>query len=594
MTPEFINPQQSLYKIPRFQGQLKSPFARILGTTLTDALCSLAFSTWRLVGNSDCDVVKKETTKETLVQIGTARSIEFSFCGDVFGHWIGTTTEKAASPNYLGILAIGWSYILSAQLVEMQGGSASMCYTDSRADCLDESHYNPSEDVHFVDVGEVDERVARWWTALLAKCEGWKAIVKSDPDDEFVAPWSVFRTCETPFFVKRRKRDSLSPVQMPLSSDDAFDALLQFARSHDLGSQFPISLTIAMSFPMHRYYGIDIKLPQPRAYGGKTPTTALDGSPVWMELKKDLPYYMTLSCSPEVMISTLCGSFWQPDVPCNMVSQWLHPVEEVLCDVTEGKDQELIALIGATRRPSLGALWIGAAVSGIIPKLFAKVREGRPPLDSHGFPWTGAPQSFMDDAGAGPYTRDDSKYISRPDVWRLLNLSPIEEDDLSYENRPMTPWEPCGVCLTTNCALRVTSHLDCPRHEYHYDHWNWELENGEKVRDGGFLQRYPLLSTTELCNIPNGKVASHSFKKKELDPNRQASEEASIDIFFWLIIGGDGIPPEKIYHNGLLCEVLEQNNDDNADEPLEADHQNSQEPALKNKDRFESWLDTIG
>lgn len=370
--------------------------------------------------------------------------------------------------------------------------------------------------------------------------------MKSDPDDEFVAPWSVFRTCETPFFVKRRKRDSLSPVQMPLSSDDAFDALLQFARLHDLGSQFPIALTIAMSFPMHRYYGIDIKLPQ-------------------------------------------------PDVPCNMVSQWLHPVlEEVLCDVTEGKDQELIALIGAIRRPSVAALWIGAAVSGIVPKLLEKVREGRPPLDSHGFPWTGAPQSFMDDPGSGPYTRDDSKYISRPDVWRLLNLSPIEEDDLSYENRPMTPWKPCGMCLTTNCALRVTSHLNCPRHVYHYSHWNWELGNGEKVRDDGFLQRYPSLSTTELCNIPNGKVASHSFKKKELDPNREASEEASVDIFFWFIIGGDGIPPEKIYHNGLLREVLEQNDDDNADEPLEADHQDSQEPALKNKDRFETWLDTIG
>lgn len=116
------------------------------------------------MGNSDCDVVKKETTKETLVQIGTARSIEFSFCGDVFGHWIGTTTEKAASPNYLGILAIGWSYILSAQLVEMQGGSASMCYTDSRADCLDESHYNPSEDVHFF----ISSTWGKWMNELRA------------------------------------------------------------------------------------------------------------------------------------------------------------------------------------------------------------------------------------------------------------------------------------------------------------------------------------------------------------------------------------------------------------------------------------------
>ena len=123
----------------------------------------------------------------------------------------------------------------------------------------------------------------------------------------------------------------------------------------------------------------------------------------------------------------------------------------------------------------------------------------------------------MDDARAGPYTRDDPEYISRPDVWRLLNLSSIEEDDLHYENRPMTPWEPCGVWLT-NCTLRVTSQLDCSRHEYHYGHWNWELNNGETIRDHGFLQRYPPLLTTETDNISTSKVV-HPFKK-ELDLDR--------------------------------------------------------------------------
>ena len=62
-------------------------------------------------------------------------------------------TEKATSPNYLGILAIAWSYILSAQLVEMHGGGGIMRYTNSRAECLDE---NSSEGVHLIDVGEVD------------------------------------------------------------------------------------------------------------------------------------------------------------------------------------------------------------------------------------------------------------------------------------------------------------------------------------------------------------------------------------------------------------------------------------------------------
>lgn len=144
---------------------------------------------------------------------------------------------------------------------------------------------------------------------------------------------------------------------MPLSSDEAFDAFLEFARLNDPGSQFPIALPTAMSFPMHRYYGTVAKLPPPRADGDKSSSTTMDVSLMWKGLRNDLHYYMTLSCSPDVMISTLCGSFWEPDVPCNMVSQWLHPLlEEVLCDATKGKTQELIAVIGAMYRPSIVAL----------------------------------------------------------------------------------------------------------------------------------------------------------------------------------------------------------------------------------------------
>ncbi|KAK6824046.1 hypothetical protein RU639_006577 [Aspergillus parasiticus] len=309
LAPEFTNPQHALHKIPRFPCRLKAQFARPLGTTPIFVLYSEASSTWRLVGNSDCESVKKERTKPALVQIGTASTIPYSFYGKVFSHWVGMTAEKDTGPNYLGILAIGWCYILSAQLIEMQGGSAVMRYTDSLADCLGESPSSSSEEAYYIDVGEVDARIVRWWSAILAKREGWKAIVKDDPDDVFVAPWSASRFCETPFILTQ-KRDSLSPAQTPLSSDEAFYALLKFARLHDLGSQVPIALTIAMSFPMHRYYGMEVKLPLPREHGGKIPPTTPGASPMWTQLKQDLPYYMTLSCSPEVMISTLCGSFW--------------------------------------------------------------------------------------------------------------------------------------------------------------------------------------------------------------------------------------------------------------------------------------------
>lgn len=594
LPPEFTNPQLSLDNVPKFRGGLKSECVRILGITPIFALCSTASSTWKLMENSDCNLLKEEITKPAWVQIGTASTIPYSFRGEVFSRWLGMTTETDAGPNYLGILAIGWCYVLSAKLVEMQGGGAVMRYTSSLAKCLSESPPISPEETHFIDIGEADERVIRWWSAILAKCEGWKAIVKDDTRDEFVAPWSGSRTCETSFTIKGKC--GLSLVQEPLSSDDAFDALLEFTLLHNLGSQFYIALTIAMSFPMHRYYGTEVKLPLPKAHGGRTltPDTTMRASAL-KQVKKDLPYYMTLSCSPEVMISTLCGSFWQPGIPCNMVSQWLHQVlEEALAGVEERKCQEIVALIGAIRRPNIGALWIGAAVSGIGPKLLEKIKRGRPPLDSNAFPWTGAPQSFMDVPGSGLYTFNHSEYISRPDVWRLLHLSPTEGDDLNYEHRPTTPWEPCGVSLATDCALRVTSHLKCPRHECQYDHWNWNLKNGENVQDYGFSKSNPSICdrNVELSDIEPIKESSHSFEKKELDPDREASEEASLEIFRWSMVGGEGLPAEKIYRDDLLQEMWEQLEDD-ADEPVDAEHRDPPRNIPKNKNQLEAWLDTI-
>lgn len=69
--------------------------------------------------------------------------------------------EKNCGANYLGILAIGWCYILSAQLVERHGDGASMKYTTFKV-----AHY---PDTETIDVGEVDGNITRWWYAILAQ-----------------------------------------------------------------------------------------------------------------------------------------------------------------------------------------------------------------------------------------------------------------------------------------------------------------------------------------------------------------------------------------------------------------------------------------
>lgn len=145
-----------------------------------------------------------------------------------------------------------------------------------------------------------------------------------------------------------------------------------------------------------------------------------------------------------------------------------------------------LALIGGIRRPSISALWLGAVAGGITPIILRRTRLGRPPLDPVAFAWTGSPQSFMDVTGTGSYLVGQSHdKIWRSDVWRLLHLPTTDDDELSYNYRPGSPWEPCGKMVKEDCALRVTSHSHCERHHFDYHHWTWEATDSAVVEDQG-------------------------------------------------------------------------------------------------------------
>ncbi|OQE32591.1 hypothetical protein PENFLA_c001G02116 [Penicillium flavigenum] len=234
-----------------------------------------------------------------------------------------------------------------------------MQYTSSGIDYDGENSCDlPETDI--IDIGDADEN---------------KAIVKRTPHREFLAPWTVSRTCETRFAVNQR----LSPTSSytPLTADQAFYVLAEFALLHNLRSQFPIALMTAITLPTHEHYGSTVQLALPRKFGGKQPTLMEAIPSIWSSLNQELPYYMTLSCSPKVLMSTLCGSFWGPEVPYNLVAPWLHPLFNEILQQNEksptvSQDYETLALIGAIRRPNIGALWIGAVAGGLAPKIVKK------------------------------------------------------------------------------------------------------------------------------------------------------------------------------------------------------------------------------
>ena len=246
--PAYANPRNMLGRVPAIRKDLRSIYTGHLGSSPSKALCVQAFSTWRVTDNTSCGLVKEEKKIPGLLQIGTLVPILCTFGGDTFRRWIGTTCEERDMPSYLGILALGWCYILSAHLVEGQGEDAKMVYTSSKATRYHRETEHGRAPASTVDIGEVSEDVARWWAAILAPGEGWKAIVTRRDDGEYLAPWSVSREDTHCVGIKWRRNVSVPEDftgSTPPSSSKAFELLAQFSLLHNLSSQFLVALAMA-------------------------------------------------------------------------------------------------------------------------------------------------------------------------------------------------------------------------------------------------------------------------------------------------------------------------------------------------------------
>lgn len=234
-----------------------------------------------------------------------------------------------------------------------------MMYTDSTATKFHHAAESVPSPATIIDIGEVSGDVARWLAAILAPGEGWKAIVSRRDDGEYLAPWSVCRKdthCITIKWRRDVKSSSVTGSTLP-PSRMAFEHLSRFSLLHNLGSQFLVALATVMTFPTHNYHASVVHLPLPTETRAEEEEILRTSTlPEWTTISDELPYYMALSWNSEVVMSSLCGGFWDADVPCNLVSLWLHPI---LNEVPEGKQiietpslyYEIIAIICGLRRP---------------------------------------------------------------------------------------------------------------------------------------------------------------------------------------------------------------------------------------------------
>lgn len=342
----------------------------------------------------------------------------------------------------------------------------------------------------------------------------------------------------------------------PLTSYQALQSLIDFGNRYSVSShQLHAALATALLFPTLNHLKVNPALPR-LAAGNPKDSPAKLGNEALDRLFDDLPYYITLSCGGDVIISSLCGVFWNVHIPSNLVSSWLQPLLDLkktkICQSAPGRYNEILAVMSARRAPNIAYLSMGAAISGLTSKVLEHVLTGQPPLERHAFAWTGVPQSFMDLVGEGKYceTHFSRAYIRRSDCWRLRKLPPTVDDDLHYGVGPFTPWAPPGYALWKNCPLRVQVHRNCERHDLAYKGSTWCFSNGLVLEDDlGRDSIIPHISRDRLSEDPD---VSHDLQFLD---NEDTSIEATRASFRWVLDNGEGRPSEGAYKDPWLLGI---------------------------------------
>ncbi|PYI35268.1 hypothetical protein BP00DRAFT_363051 [Aspergillus indologenus CBS 114.80] len=558
IAPQALAIRDLLKQIPAIPyNDVHDPQAALATFSSNGRLYLRARATWEVADGGDCGVSGKRKARAASIPIGVQRPTPLRFGNDAFSVDEHDIDKPGVQRNVITVLVLAWLYIFSAELVERMQGGSTLVYTDSQADVTSvDDTYNA------IDVGDVDQDAARWWAAILAPGPGWRATIMQTGSDRFLSPWSTTGDGHPPAaFPKVRvgkPRGACSSI-VPPSARQALGYLVDFCRHHGVSGQLFAALATAITLPTHNCYGVAAILPDIHAQSHIRVPYAQ--TPNADELYEDISYYMALSSNFHVLISSIGGVFWEPSVPCNKVSPWLHPVlHELLAalDCTSSPGYiEVLATMCALRRPRLGALWLGAAFSGLARFALDLVRSGTPPLDPSASAWTGCQQSFLDVSGTGPYAQPSGSegQITRPDAWRLLYLPSVVEDDLHYESPPFSPWEPVGTTTLETSAIRVRVHRHCPRHRLVYRCWSWLREYGLWTDDAGLESD---------SGLDERGYDARGFAGRDPEPleprnkieipvrpliDQDASIAASCEVFGWVMRNCEGLPPESIFRD---------------------------------------------
>ncbi|RKL09685.1 hypothetical protein BFJ70_g16640 [Fusarium oxysporum] len=459
---------------------------------------------------------------------------------------ISEPNEKNAEPlcfardcDYTAVLVLAWSYILSARWTEIMPGACSLAYTESQAtthqgitQCKDE------ENLFSIQIGDISLEEARWWAAILAPGQGWRADITYE-QQTFLAPWSIHLQ-QSPCFVLLHGTDSASSPYPAATFSDASQYLDRFCARYNITNQSQAAMAAVLLLPSMGSLK-PLRLPTPRTSNAGAPhlaTDVSDNKPYRDRIHKShhIDRLLTLSCHTRGIRPLLLSAFYEPRIECNAVTPWLQGTLAAIKHVA-GNDSYMVGRMCMERSPRVAFLWLGCIILDLQDKLLQEVHFGQIPVDLHSAAWSGTIQSFIQQRVSNPLVTDG--YVSRADECRLLFLSQSEHPI----RVPMCQWKPFGKTLVEDVDVEVRVHQQCEDHWLQYEGIGWECKDGSlefqssrKAGSQNFSGEPLIQHTTDVCPT--------AIDYGELARDREAiSENATRSIFGWL--RSDGYAPRE-------------------------------------------------
>jgi hypothetical protein len=506
--------------------------------------------------------------------------------------------------NHIAVLFLAWAYILSAKWAELLDRSEThQCSTKYSETCQEPAEAVQPEVIEVDLPPDASEAEIVWWNAVLSGTPAWEISVEYQ-SEKFVSPWSV--SLGGAISMRAKQGIHIQPTTCnPPSSTTAFQYLLRFCNHHRIYAQCTAALS-ASFFTRNFCVSKPPTLPIPRTAKTpgyhSTPTSPQSISALISEHENLLPYYMTLSSN--IWLTTMPAMkslFFNPDIPCNLVSAWMNPAFAIINPlVKQGNIPHLLNGLSA-RQARTASLWLGAAIMGTSSVFLKQCEQGMMTSSLQAEAWMGTPTTFL--AQPPRIYDNDADSVQREDECKLLFLATPTDGSYNHGYLTTWPWKPFGSTKVSDADLLLREHLGCRCHALEYEGWDWELGDGSRVEDTWVEARFASLLSAPNCastsvpvstciTCPKPGVTSADLPalptgcEYDLYSDGQ-SDNPTRGIFCWLRLDGFPANEKGIYQHSWV--EIAMDSDEEIDE-----HESDDSTAGVRVERIEGWLGGVG